>query len=82
MAGTFSPHPDSAPGDSPFLPGSRMFPPDLAGRETEQALIRRLLTVIAKRSPLARATDVSSPNSTFRAEYEFSSIGCLLHVRP
>ena len=54
MAGTLSHHPDSETGDSPFLPGSGMLPPYLAGRETEQALIRRFLTVIAKRNPLGR----------------------------
>ena len=54
--GALSRRADQASGDSPFVPGQGRIPPYLAGRETEQALIRNLLSKVEQRK--APASDL------------------------
>ncbi len=56
MAALLSGRPDSATADSPFQAGQGKIPPYLAGRQTEQALIRDSLRTVAK--PDAPASDI------------------------
>ncbi len=56
MAALLAHHRDSATGRSPFQPGPGKLPPYLAGRATEQAVIREFLEVLAVRE--APASDI------------------------
>ena len=51
MKGVFKHKDEEASRRGPFVPGQGQIPPYLAGRETEQALIRKLFSWLASRQP-------------------------------